>query len=477
MIIKTNIFSRILKTTTVGVALAVGVFIGEANKIEASTSDISRIMGDNRFETAATISSETYAEAEVVLLANAREFADALAGVPLAYQLNAPILIAQGNRLNDAIATEINRLNAKEVIILGGEQAVSTNIEGELEELGLKTSRLSGSNRFETAEIIADELNSYHQSDSAVLVDGFEFADAMSIAPFAAKEGMPIYLTRSNNLMNEESLEAYKQIYIVGGENAVSASVEERLNDRAFRLEGSNRYETNMEVLNHFSYDTDKVMLATGMDFADALTGSVLAAKENTGIALVRGSLSNGLKRYSFYRSIKDYVILGGESAVNQNFQNELKLYLDGEPIGFIHPNEGEHDYRRFEELVLEHVNELRASHGVAPLSLNNDLSKAASIRAFESSDSFSHRRPDGSQFVDVLADYNIPYNHSTLGENLALGPQHITLEDTARGTFFIWSTSQGHRDNMLNSSYNEIGIGYYNINRRVYASQIFGSQ
>lgn len=444
---------------------------------EASSTSITRIMGDNRFETAAEISSSTYDQADVVVLANARDFADALAGVPLAHALDAPILIAQGNRLHPAVREEIDRLNAREVVILGGEQAVSVFVQEELETLDLQTRRISGTNRFETAERIAEELNALKNTAAAVLVDGFEFADAMSVAPFAAREGMPIYLTRSNNLMNEETLNNYQTVYIIGGPNAVSSGIEQQLGYKAQRLDGADRYATNWAVLNYFTDNSDRLLLATGTDFADALTGSLLAAKENTGIALVRGSLSNTVKRFSRDNSVSNYTILGGERAVANSIYEDLKAFNAGKSVQFNHPNEGKKDYKRFEELVLKEVNKLRQENNVKPLTLNENLSKAATIRAYETGQRFSHTRPDGSSFMHVFADYNIQYNYRRIGENLAFGPEHKYLEDTAYGTFMMWSMSQGHRDNMLNPNFEEIGIGYYDINRRVYASQIFGTR
>ncbi|HBI55793.1 MAG TPA: hypothetical protein DDY38_03070, partial [Firmicutes bacterium] len=63
--------------------------------------------------------------AQTVVLARGDDYADALAGVPLAYQLNAPILLTHTNRLITSTKDEIIRLGANKVIILGGTGAVS----------------------------------------------------------------------------------------------------------------------------------------------------------------------------------------------------------------------------------------------------------------------------------------------------------------------------------------------------------------
>lgn len=306
--------------------LALGIFVHNNQEVSAAVDSVVRIEGANRFETSALISKEGFEKADVVLIANAREFADALAGVPLAYQKDAPILLAQGNRLNQVIVEEINRLGAKQAIILGGEVAVNRKLENHIKSLGLSTSRIAGQNRFETSELIADELLQSQSSNNAVVVDGFEFADAMSIAPFAAQEGMPIYLTRTNSLSTKDSLKEFDQTYIIGGENAVSKQVESELNN-PIRLAGVNRYETNIEVMEYFDIDSNNLFVATGLDFADALTGSVLSAKRDSAIALVRGDISESLYTYLNNSTFAYFSILGGETAVPTKAFNSFNLY------------------------------------------------------------------------------------------------------------------------------------------------------
>lgn len=130
---------------------------------------------------------------------------------------------------------------------------------------------MAGETRFETAEIIANRMNQTTTSTKAVVVDGYNFADAMSIAPFAAEKGMPIYLTKPSALPNESALKQYGETFIIGGEVAVSKDVENKLNNPT-RLAGMDRFQTNLEVLNYFGIEGNNLSVATGMTFADALT-------------------------------------------------------------------------------------------------------------------------------------------------------------------------------------------------------------
>ena len=106
-------------------------------------------------------------------------------------------------------------------------------------------------------------------------------------------------------------------------------------------------------------------------------------------------------------------------------------------------------------------INSERGRHGLAPLRLNRRLSAAAAAHAgdMNARNYFSHDSLDGGSFVDRIrrAGYLSGARSWTVGENLAWGsrgraaPQMITQS---------WMNSPGHRANILNSAFREIGIG-----------------
>lgn len=102
---------------------------------------------------------------------------------------------------------------------------------------------------------------------------------------------------------------------------------------------------------------------------------------------------------------------------------------------------------------ILSLVNAERARAGLAPLTLNAEVSRAAAIRANEIQASFSHTRPDGKSFSTVLTEAGISYRAS--GENIAYG------QTTAEKVMSDWMNSSGHRANILNSGYTELGVGH----------------
>ena len=98
---------------------------------------------------------------------------------------------------------------------------------------------------------------------------------------------------------------------------------------------------------------------------------------------------------------------------------------------------------------------------------MDTNLTAAANVRAQEINQLFSHTRPDGTSFSTVLKEYGISYRGS--GENIAWGQK--SAEQVMNG----WMNSDGHRANILNENFKNIGVGYYqNENGRNHWVQLF---
>lgn len=121
---------------------------------------------------------------------------------------------------------------------------------------------------------------------------------------------------------------------------------------------------------------------------------------------------------------------------------------------------------KSYVEQVVELVNIERAKVNLPALTMSEDLNHAAQIRAVETTQSFSHTRPDGSSFSSVLTENGIPYRRA--GENIAWG------QKTPEAVVSAWMNSEGHRANILNKNFSTIGVGYYLNGSRPYWVQLF---
>jgi putative cell wall-binding protein len=284
---------------------------------------VERLSGSGRYSTAVSISERGWEDSNIVILASGSNFPDALAGAPLAKQYNAPILLTEKDELPEITKKEIVRLGAEKVIILGGTSAVKEIVEKELKVVVNDIERLGGVGRFETAGIIAEKLNS---TDTAFIVNGYNFPDALSVAAVAAKSGNPILLTDPQKLPfhTSKALKNVKNKYIVGGSEAVTDHVAKELGEPK-RIDGNNRYETAANIIRDLNLSPKQIMVANGESFSDALAGSVLAASQQANLLLVEPKLLpystrkiiNGL-------DIQHYTILGGNKVVSEDLSRVL---------------------------------------------------------------------------------------------------------------------------------------------------------
>ena len=112
-------------------------------------------------------------------------------------------------------------------------------------------------------------------------------------------------------------------------------------------------------------------------------------------------------------------------------------------------------DSLTFEEQVVQLVNQERAKAGLKPLTMNLKLSDVARAKSQDMRDNkyFSHTSPTYGSPFDMMKQFGISYR--TAGENIAMG--YRTPEAVMQG----WMNSPGHKANILNSSFTEIGVGY----------------
>lgn len=107
-------------------------------------------------------------------------------------------------------------------------------------------------------------------------------------------------------------------------------------------------------------------------------------------------------------------------------------------------------------QAVLKLVNEERAKQGLKSLTLSSNLTSIANTKAKDMAvnNYFSHTSPTYGSPFQMLQHFGVTYRSA--GENIAAGQKSPQEVMTA------WMNSSGHRANILNSSYTELGVGYY---------------
>ncbi|MDY3871081.1 MAG: SafA/ExsA family spore coat assembly protein [Clostridiaceae bacterium] len=119
-----------------------------------------------------------------------------------------------------------------------------------------------------------------------------------------------------------------------------------------------------------------------------------------------------------------------------------------------------------YESEVIRLVNEIRQQNGLRPLAANWELSRVARYKSQDMRDNgyFSHNSPTYGTPFQMLSAFGLSYR--TAGENIAKG--YASPQAVVNG----WMNSSGHRANILNASYTQIGVGY--VSGGNYWTQLF---
>lgn len=262
------------------------------------------LAGQDRYDTAVKVSNDGWTKSDTVFLVNGKAIADALTATPLAKLKSAPILLTEKDKLNDLTSKEMDRLKAKNVVIIGGKDSISKGLEDKLVESGKQVQRISGDDRKDTSKKIAEEVLKIKKVDTISLVNGYKgLADAISFSPVAGEKTIPIILTDNKGLYSmPEDLKDTSKItksYIIGGLESVPRSVTSNLSSPE-RVSGINRSDTNAQIIEKF-YPSDKLdyvfVSKNGQknpdELIDGLAVGAYAAKVSSPIVLANSKLSD----------------------------------------------------------------------------------------------------------------------------------------------------------------------------------------
>ncbi|HWQ43108.1 MAG TPA: cell wall-binding repeat-containing protein [Desulfosporosinus sp.] len=329
--------------------------VAAANDQSATTNSpqiisTTRLSGQTKYETAKVI-SEYYGNGKVknVILSTGNGFADALSASVFAHEKEAPILLVNSSvdSSKDALDYVIQHLDSTgTVYIIGGTGIIGTEFETKLNDLGIeKVVRIAGMDSYDTSYQIASSLNDI-TVPTVVISSGEQYPDAISISSFAANKGWPILLSPFDALPQEMKnylLEKQpSKVYITGGAGVISESVKSEISNllpqaNVERLMGQSRFDTNVSIAETFAPNPSTVYLATGYGFADALAGSVVAAKNGDPIILIDPSESTLPKSVASYfgklyanRLSVNLVSLGGRGIVSDEILKSSSDLISG---------------------------------------------------------------------------------------------------------------------------------------------------
>ena len=324
-----NMLKNQLKKLTV--AALVAAMIVPAGVSNAAAQQTTRISGKDRIATSVEISKSAYSTSENVVLASGFNFADALSAGQLASALDAPLLLSSQDKLDSQTKNEIERLKAKKVFVVGGDNAISkTGIDTTLKSEKIDVTRLEGQDRYSTSQQVMEKTKEIINPEYLLIASGKNFPDALAATGFFVNHKSVMVL--SDGVTYPQS---NLQEIAIGGKNQLPLK-----GFKGKRVSGKDRYETALEIAK-LSFDkNNNAILASGQVFADSLSAVSLTKKHNAPIILTQSdSLTENAKKYL---NGKNVFIVGGEKTVVNDILTRKKPVVKKEDKN-LHTKTGEY--------------------------------------------------------------------------------------------------------------------------------------
>ncbi|MEJ6555172.1 cell wall-binding repeat-containing protein [Microbacterium esteraromaticum] len=274
-------------------ALAVGALIAAP---AATASETARLWGADRYATAVAVSRQFAAPRSTVFVASGEDYPDALSATSAAALTGSPVLLTARSSLPAVVANELRRLRPARVVVLGGVAVVSDTVVRRLRQTAPRVDRIYGSDRYATSRALVSKF--FPTASSVVLATGRGFADGLAAGVVAGRLKAPALLVDGQRAtldpasLGEIRRLGAKRILLSGGHGSISIRLEQQLRTLGFdvsRHGGASRYETAMRLMAvDETAPRHNVLLASGEDFPDALTGAALAARTGADLYLTR---------------------------------------------------------------------------------------------------------------------------------------------------------------------------------------------
>lgn len=300
-------FIKNLKKLTIA-ALAVACMI-PAGVSSANVENVSRIAGEDRIATSIEISKAMFNESDNVVLASGFNFADALSAGQLAAALNAPLILSK-DQLDSRTSDEIAKLKPKNIYIVGGENALSSNIEESVKSVvnDINIERLKGNDRYETSVKVMEKTKEFVDAEYLLIASGKNFPDALSATSFMADHKALMVLSDGNSYPKSDLQEI-----AIGGVNQLPLN-----GFTGERIAGNDRYQTALAIARRSFENNENAILANSKVFADSLSAVSVAKNYKAPIILTDNeNLTQSTK--SYLENMNSVTIIGGEKSVSSN--------------------------------------------------------------------------------------------------------------------------------------------------------------
>lgn len=279
-------------------------YTGEVVRVELPPSApvdalVDRVAGSDRYDTAIQISRAGFADGSspIAYLATGENFPDALSAAPAAARADAPVLLTPRTSLPPSLLAELHRLGVETVKIVGDTPSVSEAVASQVREAGIDVQRIGGPDRYSTSRAINADAFGESGVEVVYVATGGNFPDALSAAAAAGARNSPVLLVPptlppQSSGLDEPTHAALlalqpREAIVVGGTPTLPADISRAVQDSVQwvtslehptrRIWGTDRFETSKFLSADAFAAADRVFVATGLNYPDALSGAAYA--------------------------------------------------------------------------------------------------------------------------------------------------------------------------------------------------------
>jgi len=197
---------------------------------EFTDGSVTRISGEDRYETAAALSAR-FESPDTVFVATGQDYPDALAAGAVAGATGAPVLLVRQNSVPGSTRDALEALNPGSIVVIGGTDTITDTVVTALGDYtDGEVTRVSGEDRYGTAAALSAGLTT---SEFGFVATGQDWPDALGAAALAGHLDAPVLLVKEDSvpLVTTTELERLEppHLRVVGGPDVVSDAVLEAL--------------------------------------------------------------------------------------------------------------------------------------------------------------------------------------------------------------------------------------------------------
>lgn len=388
---KTNLKTKLASVLLAGMMIA---GMSTSTSLADNQQSLNRIQGYDRYATSLAINNSISTSGKVAIIASGENYADSLSAQGLVKSTHGKLYLTEGNAVSSKLIAQMKKDGIRQVIVVGGEKAISPKVYNILRNNVSSISRISGKSRYETNTQINNEINKKSSPEFYVYVNGENYADSLSAVNILKDSNARLILVPNNGYVESK---AYSKDVIVGGLIKGNKSIP--------KIAGRDRYETSLKTLQVVKSTGNHLNVASGRNYADALSlSTILMNRDKQDLLLIDGRTNLTLAQKEAAHKYDNITVYGGVKSITTSTANQLLRNNKPTPSQPDKPSTGKYEKN---SIVLNHD------------SRKSTTFVQSSYKTFEK-----------EVYVDKMEKRNSKVYDEVRGQNAIIGPTYSRFDD-----------------------------------------------